>query len=287
MKKSNKEQSRCYVFSLIISLYIVFISFFLERLWFDMDSLKNHFMIYTVSKILLFGLSFMMCFSFQKLKKNGYLSFFVGYTGIMWIMLLLVWPGVWRWDEFWILDGSRYFIPNSYQHWLTSVLYIASLMILPFPTGVIIVQILLISFLVSFIIKTINENFLHLSNWTKWILLIPFLLFPVIDSNLYPVRCSLYAFAELAFITFLINEIFNRKRDPEYMITPNATGIFCCLSILLAVWRSESIYYLVLAPILYMLIFKGKTQKINLLLLIGVMGGGQFIRNKISEQTSL
>lgn len=132
----------------------------------------------------------------------------------MLVLLLLTWPGIWRMDEFGILTSAVQLFPHFWQNYITSVFYIFALMLFPFPAGVILVQIICISLIVARLVTLClsaepEQIGKKKRNICYVLLLVPFLLLPVLDSNLYPMRVSVHAFLEL----WLLAELyFNRKR---------------------------------------------------------------------------
>ncbi len=167
------------------------------------------------------------------------------YLCINMLLLVLTWPGIWRMDEFGILNSASLLLPVFWQNYLTSAFYILSIMLIPVPTGVIIVQIVCISLLAGSVVKMSVKRFGPIG----LISFIPLFFFPVLDSNLYPMRMSLYAFLELWLIARLITgEI--RDRGQAYTL--------CLAAALVTVWRTEAAYYLVLFPVALYLVVKEK-----------------------------
>ena len=176
------------------------------------------------------------------------------YFGINLIVLFLVWPGIWRMDEFGILNSAVNLIPVFWQNYLTSIFYVFSLMLLPFPAGVIIVQCAVVSLAAGFVITWFEKRF------GKWGLLsfIPFLFFPVLDSNLYPMRMSIYAFLELVLLIVLAEKNEKTGHDMSRNIqTRKKDNLFVCivLAAIVTVWRTEAIYYLLFFPLLLWILF--------------------------------
>lgn len=176
------------------------------------------------------------------------------YFGINLLVLFLVWPGIWRMDEFGILNSAVNLIPVFWQNYLTSIFYVFSLMLLPFPAGVIIVQCAVVSLAAGFVITWFEKRF------GKWGLLsfIPFLFFPVLDSNLYPMRMSIYAFLELVLLIVLAEKNEKTGHDMSRNIqTRKKDNLFVCivLAAIVTVWRTEAIYYLLFFPLLLWILF--------------------------------
>lgn len=166
------------------------------------------------------------------------------YFAIHCMLLILTWPGVWRMDEFGILNSAVLLLPVFWQNYLTSLFYVLSLMLIPVPSGVILVQGALISCAVGYIVLFFVKRF------ERWGLLafIPFLFFPVLDSNLYPMRMSLYGFLELLLIFLLLHQWESEQKDKRL-------EHLCVLASLVTVWRTEAIYYFLLFPLLLFLLF--------------------------------
>lgn len=174
------------------------------------------------------------------------------YFAVMLVFLLLTWPGIWRVDEFTILNTAKNLHIHFWQGYLTSVYYFLCLMMIPAPVSVIIFMCLINAFIVGYLVYKL---------WTytggrkiSYLLYLPFFFFPVIDSNLYPMRMSIYAFLELLLLAKICFWAYE-KRIPEkreMALTIILAGIVTC-------WRSESIYYLVCFPI-GLLIFLWKRE---------------------------
>lgn len=208
---------------------------------------------------------------------------FVKYTLIYFVinmaLLFLTWPGIWRMDEFGILNSATLLLPVFWQNYLTSLFYVFSLMLIPVPSGIIIVQCALISLMAGYIINFFVKRF----GKAGLAAFIPCLFFPVLDSNLYPMRMSLYGFMELFLLVLLFEwSIFGgnragkeegRKGTPEDEGTRSlnsifTTGFICVLAALVTVWRTEAVYYFILFPLLLLILFMKKWDKKHLIRVI-------------------
>lgn len=176
------------------------------------------------------------------------------YFLIMLVFLLLTWPGIWRVDEFSILRTARDLHIHFWQGYLTSVYYIICLMLLPFPVSVVLFMCVINSAVVGYLVYKL---------WMftgrrkcAYLLYIPFLFFPVIDSNLYPMRMSIYAFLELLLLAKICFWAYENRlpKKGEFVWTALLAGI-------VTAWRSESIYYLPLFPVLLIMFFWKKISK--------------------------
>ena len=189
-----------------------------------------------------------ICTFFGRIKKKEknyiiylvtFLFFCVTYSAI----LILIWPGNWVSDEQWILEQAVYLTFNPWQHVLTSLFYIFSLMIFPSPVSVVIVQYTLISAIISYIIGKLYIQFK-----TRGLIISILFLFPSVIAHIfYPMRLILFGFIEMMFLFTLLN-----KKDTDQL--PIRTLIFASiLNVLLSVWRTECIFLIILLPLILLL----------------------------------
>ena len=115
-------------------------------------------------------------------------------------MLLAVWPGIWRTDEFGVLGNVISLQIYWWQHFLTSIFYILSLMLIPNPVGVIIVQIILVSMGFGYLAELFEYR--TGKKWSGFLLLLPFCIPSVIMFQLYPMRITLYSILELVIAVY-------------------------------------------------------------------------------------
>ena len=207
----------------------------------------------------------LLCFLYQMLAalvenikqkeriKVGF-EFGVIYFCCMLALLFCVYPGAWRMDEFGILRDATTLTPLFWQGYLTSCFYFFSLMLLPTPAGVVVVQCLVNSICVAYVCERMDKilRFKH-----KFWLLLPFFAFPVLDSNMYPMRMSVYVFLEMTLAVIFVSAIYEKRRFGIY-----EKIAVVVLTALCAVWRTEGIYYLIWIPLVYLFVFfKNSTQK--------------------------
>lgn len=189
--------------------------------------------------------------------------FYAGiYFGLMVFLLLLVYPGAWRMDEFGILRDAKTLMPTFWQGYLTSYFYIFSLMLLPIPAGVVLMQNVVISLCVGFVCER-AQRILKLKH-RIWLLL-PFFAFPVLDSNMYPMRMSVYVFLEMSLTAAFLSAILEHRR-----FTEKETWFVILLTAVVAVWRTEGIYYMLWIPLVYLITFWKRESKKKKLWFIAV-----------------
>lgn len=267
MGKWIKEKLNKYAF--FIACIHFFVSFFTDRLIFTYslwDFSDTTAMIKTIiawgskAAFLLFLLVFWhFLFWFIKKADRSFVKFTCIYFCLMCLLLLLVWPGIWRMDEFGILFAARSNSINFWQHYLTSIFYGLAMMLVPIPSGVILLQDFCISLIVGWILFRFKVLFFQ-SSKSKLIYLgyVPFLMLPVLDSNLYPMRMSLYAFLELLLLSELVFTTIEKK------ISTKKTIALAILSAVVINWRTEAVYYIIALPICFLaLCWKFTDKKIK------------------------
>lgn len=218
--------------------------------------------------IVLFWCKFMQIAEEIKHKNSDALQFtkvFIFYFSIMMFFLLLTWPGVWRSDDANILSVIVNLKFCYWHHWLTDAFYIISLSIIAVPVGIVIIQLIIISLIVAFIVT--ETKAVITSKWTN-LLYIPFFLPTIIDSNLNPLRSSLLAFFEVLFIFLIVR----KKVKKEKLSTFDVVSWSLLISVI-AMWRTEGIYYLVLGPILIAIVLLKytKLRKILYITIISIL----------------
>lgn len=166
------------------------------------------------------------------------------YFGIMGVFFLLIYPGHWVGDEFDVLAGVRNYSIYAWQNYITNIFYTYSLYLVPSGVGIVLVQLTLLSFIIGYVVSL--SKMLFKKTNIHYLLLIPFLFFPVILNNFYPLRLTLFSYLLLLVFAQLI---FLHKK----ILTPKHPRILLLLvSVVLAVicfWRSEGFIYFLLLPL--------------------------------------
>ena len=122
-----------------------------DRLFFRYDWRTPAFFVYkSLFLVLAFGLVHGAVTLVQKLRAGDkfarrWVAWTLPYLAVNLVILLIVWPGIWGNDDLAVLYLARTLQPNSWQHFLTSGAFILSLMFVPMPGGVVLVQNLLIT----------------------------------------------------------------------------------------------------------------------------------------------
>lgn len=197
------------------------------------------------------------------------------YVPILLLILLILWPGTWSWDDSMMLLTIKDYHLFPWQHIITSIYQMLLLQILPFPAGIIFLQNIFIGIIVSYILVLIEntfENFQVVANrfFDTLIKLVPFLFPPVLAYQFSGYRIGLYIFLELLFFVIMITA-WKRKE----ILSEKKLFIFVCLSVIVSTWRTESFIYLPVAA-LFIFMQKSESRKRSLaaivLLFMGAWG---------------
>ena len=245
------EQLKCFIKPTLLAFLYFIISSLLkyDAYFFDYIGCNTKNMIVMKVLYLLF-LLFIFNFSvylYKKYKEGDKLyrrGIQIGgiYFLIITFVLILVWPGLWAWDDIWVLNeaiGYRYF---PWQHIFSSMEIMLYLQVLPFIGGALILRTAIISTLVAFIIVKLETGFnLYIKNrfWDYTLKLLPFLMFPIIRHQLSGYRMGIYIFFEVAMICIIICAIKNKEKwNFKYF------ALFAFISVITIVLRDESMLYL-------------------------------------------
>lgn len=159
------------------------------------------------------------------------------------VFLLIVWPGTWAWDDLNTLNKiSTYEGWNPWQHILTGIYQDILLQILPFPGGIILLQNVIISVCVAFVVTKLESSFdigrLRNPVIDSMVKLFPFFTPPLLLYQFSGYRMGMYVYLELVVLVMLICA----WKEP---VTWSWTQLllFSALSVIIASWRTESFFY--------------------------------------------
>ena len=196
--------------------------------------------------------------------------FFGIYFGIQMLLMLILWPGTWAWDDIMTLEFSvRCYGIFAWQHVFTSIFQMVALHIFPFPAGIIIIQQLLIAVCVatslfwmeqSLGLKRLKNGALDIA-----IKLFPFLMPPVLMYQISGYRNGPLVYLELLLVVLLLKEIKERK---QRCISIWYYVFLVSLLAVVAEWRSENIIYIAIGVCVFALRNYKKTYyKISIVVL--------------------
>ena len=148
----------------------------------------------------------------------------------------------------------------TWQSIITQLFYIYSMLLIPSPVGITIMQIIIISLCIAFLHTKVEMRF----NKKYYNIIIYLLLLTpaIIINNLYALRLQLYAYIMMVLFTNLIFDYWDKKE----LKLLKAVFLYV-LSALIILWRSEGIIFIFILPILMTITYKN-LRKIYLVLLM-------------------
>ena len=200
----------------------------------------------------------------------------VAYFAIVISIFMAEWPGNYTWDDIWILSEAQHYGLSPWQHFFSGLFHILCLQTIPLCTGEIIIQILVAALVVGYCISQVKVNLLNCKHWIIDVLLFLPTIFPPILSYLYSgYRIGIYSFLELLLITRLVL-IYKRKEEISVI---NCVQLVL-LTIIVAAWRSEGIYYVAAVAIIFALFYRKLIRPSRaficvLIIAIGTIGIGK------------
>ena len=220
-----------------------------------------------------FYLVLLLCVMKLLRREAGFLyrfRFFAGYFLFMSVFWILTWPGIFKGDEFYVIRAALSFELSAMQSGLTSVFYIISLLFFPSMATIVFFQLVVVCSVFAYVMGNLWERF---STKAKYLLLLPFGLFPVIDANLFTLRASLVGWLFLLLLMYL----WKMKDEPICIIKISVVaGLICA-------WRSEFIYLIVCLPLLLLIRKKASLRGVLFVLLgICIFWQGFSLPNKIA-----
>jgi len=258
-----------HIFSFITSLlFCIFIVPINQSIAFTAPSARRN-MVVAHGLTLLFGIFFYCLALFavhfvQKLREHdplylNWLKFTGIYFAIMLVVFLLIYPGHWVGDEFTVLNAVKHYNLYAWQNYFTNIFYTFCLFIVPTGVSIIVFQFTFASFAIGYVLMQL-QRLLH-NKRLAYLALIPFLLFPVVIYNFYPLRVMMYSYIELLLICKLLFDYYYKLRMGEstYFEIIKITT----LVMLLCFWRPEGIYYIATLPFLFVhhRIFTTRTRR--------------------------
>lgn len=242
------------LFSLVYCTFILPIN---ESIWFDVQHTTIETIAYSRILKLIFGVglffaSWFILHFIEKLRSKDlfYLSWIkssITYGALLLVLLLLIFPGYWSWDDFWVLDSAHAYLPNTWQHIFTQAQYIFSLYLFPSSTTITVVQLGIIATIAGYVVAYLKQ-FLT-SKRLRLLLWLPFLTLPVLFGDFYTLRLHIYGYL-LLLLAIKVHQIFSTERRPMTHRSAFFLGITTLITVL-AFWRSEGIVFLALLPLFF------------------------------------
>ena len=262
----NVSKYRLSFSTLIVSIWIAGVSFFTDKVFFDMAVIeKQNYVkvkiIYVIAVMLIGQILYRLYVNAKKSVEVKQAVIFSGVCfGMLFLFLCATYPGIWLWDNMEMLQLASRLNMSGWHGYYMQWFFVLSLMLIPIPVGVNVIQIIIISAImgrVYFIVagQIINKRIAGL-----------LLLFLLLPANLYwslmAYRTAFFGFlcglAVLEFITFWKKQNLN----PFYAVL--LYGF---------VWniRSEGYALLLLIPFIAYKYYKQKQKKTALLFLTAVV----------------
>nr|MBQ8251989.1 hypothetical protein [Lachnospiraceae bacterium] len=171
-------------------------------------------------------------------------------------IFFFVWPGTWSWDDVFIYTSALNYDLNSWQHFLSSIFHIISLQSIPLAGGVICVQILVAAILVGESVVRIAESLpVQGKNRliTEFLLFLPTVSLPVITYLYSGFRMGIYCYFELFYLACVYSAVKKHKK-----ITFLNMVLLIFVTVIVASWRTEGIYYLLFLPVVLLIMRRRK-----------------------------
>lgn len=215
-----------------------------------------------------------------ELWQRGFFVFKV-YFALLMLLLLILWPGTWSWDDLVTLEVIQsYTNLHAWHHFLTGLYIDVLLQVLPFPGGVIFLQNVIIALIVAFVVTKIEHTF-NIGNLKNPIIdvivkVLPFLTPPVLMYQFSGYRMGLYIYLEILLLLLLICSI---KDEQEWSL--KKTFYFSALTATVASWRSEAFVYAIAACLFTILAKKAIMPNRRKLLCIAIVIIGFLAINRV------
>lgn len=204
----------------------------------------------------------------------GLLKEFLIYFIPMFLLLLCTWPGIFKGDEFYVLQAVRSLTFSPAQTGITSLFYIACLRFFPSMVSITFFQILIICCIYAYIFYQLK--IVYPGRNLIICRLVCFLL-PILDGNLFTLRATL---AGWIFLLIMCMCFFAWKKQALSFKQLLVLSLLCGLVI---AWRSEYIYLLLFIPLTVRLVCKKKLKQVLLCFLVILLSFQGFnIPNKIA-----
>ena len=249
---SNKD---LYIVTFLSAISFLLTIIFSKDFFIRDISYEKYIYIYAIAELLCFIIITLFWTGFVfiiKSLKNGnervksFVKYFIPYFILMLVVLIFTYPGIFKGDEFYLIQSAIKLKFQYTQHYFTDLFYIICLMIYPAMATITLVQVFIISTIIS---KTMQEaETLFNNKKLVWIFYIPLLFLPVIDNNLFPLRNSIITYLFLR--TILRIWICIKE---EVTTWKNWMEIFILTAIISAI-KTEYIYLILIVPITFKVI---------------------------------
>ena len=192
------------------------------------------------------------------------------YFCVLFVLLILVWPGAWAWDDLGVVYGAAYYKFTPWQHFFSGLFQIMALQTLPFAAGVIITQIfwasIIVGYIVSFLGHAIAKKYKKNFRLIAIILMIPFFFCPVLYYVLTGYRMAIYQYLEIfVFAMILIKSISKEKITVGWLLLLGLS------TIVVSTWRTEGLPILFFVSLMLFVLKDKYLTKKRIALFFGIV----------------
>lgn len=202
-----------------------------------------------------FGFLLWMIFELGRWKHEKcvrFIKFFLIYFVIQCVILFLVWPGIFKQDELYLLFFTISDIRIVWeQSLITQIFYWLAIFMFPYMVSLTFFQIVIISLSAAATLKKVWDNTEHKK--LTYILFIPFLFLPVLDNNQFNIRNSQIAWF---FMYLVVCFYFEYKKNKQFTLKKSL--LFLNVAVIFGVWKTEFLY---LVPCLFLIILIANYKK--------------------------
>lgn len=210
-----------------------------------------------------------------KINKNyfeGKIKIFLIHLSMLLVLLLILWPGTWAWDDIWILNNAQQYKLTPWQHIFSGFWHILCLQFIPTPGGIIFIQLIVAAVCITYIVTKVQDMIFASFRYDtleirRVLFLLPFFLPPVLMYLYSGYRIGLYIFLEATLLISLIS----LKYDKECTI--QKLSIITVLTIVVSSWRTESFIYVLISSMAILMMKNNicKKEKAIAVVLLGIM----------------
>lgn len=270
-----KLDKKCSVIALSVALIYIVITFFTDRSVFDfqgpgMQNAPQAIFDYCICKII--ALVALLCLNYSILSvfmtdseygRNFKSIVFCAlpYLVVMAVVLVIKLPeGFLTNDEASIYANATGLVHDTWFNYLTIYYYIASLMILPFKYGPIIVKVIIEFFVIGYTVFRTKRYFGKKAGLFSYLI---FLLYPVIAYTTSAHRLPIYF---LLYLVLFAKLLFDNLEDAGIDIV--SLILILTVGAVLTQWRTEGIYLIVILPILLLFTYKSLRNRKSVIALV-------------------
>ena len=257
MKHERKKFFKEIIIILLLTVLTEVISILFIRPHIFTGTIESKFSYWLINILFIIFLLFVykiLFFFAHKIKKKevfyiNLLKHSTVYFIFMFIFLLIIYPGTWLYDEFWVVSYATNYSLSTWQSYLSVIIYTIVFYIIPHPIGLTFFQLIIISMIMGYIHSRIQKRYNN--KFFNIILHLCFLTPVFLINNSYLLRAILYTYIVLLFYSIIIFDYLDKVS-----ITKTKISILLFLSFIMINWRSEGIIFLICNRICIFITYK-------------------------------